>query len=116
MPENLKAMEKELKSLQEEKASAVKNQNFEQAATIRDKEKSLKTLLDEEKEKWKNISFHKVREITSEDIASVVSAWTGIPANQITKEEVKKILGVEEGKYHIQIKSFHNFRKTSYNC
>ena len=96
MPENLKAMEKELKSLQEEKASAVKNQNFEQAATIRDKEKSLKTLLDEEKEKWKNISFHKVREITSEDIASVVSAWTGIPANQITKEESERLLNLED--------------------
>lgn len=96
MPENLKAMEKELKSLQEEKASAVKNQNFEQAATIRDKEKSLKTLLDEEKEKWKNISFHKVREITSEDIATVVSAWTGIPANQITKEESERLLNLED--------------------
>ncbi|MCM1115904.1 MAG: ATP-dependent Clp protease ATP-binding subunit [Clostridium sp.] len=96
MPENLKAMEQELKSLQEEKASAVRDQNFELAAEIRDKEKSLKTLLDDEKDKWKNISSHQIKEITTEDIATVVSSWTGIPANQITKEESERLLKLEE--------------------
>jgi ATP-dependent Clp protease ATP-binding subunit ClpC len=95
-PDNLKEMEKELKSLEEEKASAIRAQDFEHAAVIRDKQKSLKTLLDEEKEKWKNISSHQVKQITTEDIASVVSSWTGIPANQITKEESEKLLNMEQ--------------------
>lgn len=95
VPDNLKEMEKEIKSIEEEKASAVRSQDFEQAATLRDKEKSLRTLLDEEKEKWKNLSSHQVREITKEDIASVVSSWTGIPITQITKEESEKLLNLE---------------------
>ncbi len=95
MPDNLKEMEKELKVLEEEKASAVRSQDFEQAAVIRDKENKLKTLLNEEKEKWKNLSSHQVKEITTEDIASVVSSWTGIPATQITKEESERLLNME---------------------
>lgn len=96
VPDNLKEMEKEIKSLEEEKASAVRSQNFEQAAKLRDKEKNLRTLLDEEREKWKNLSSHQVKEITKEDIASVVSSWTGIPATQITKEESEKLLNLEK--------------------
>jgi len=94
-PDNLKEMEKELKSLEEEKSSAVHAQDFEQAAKIRDKQKSLKTLYDEETEKWKNLSSHQVKEITTQDIASVVSSWTGIPATQITKEESERLLNME---------------------
>ena len=96
VPDNLKEMEKELKSLEEEKASAVRAQDFEQAAVIRDKENKLKTLLDEEKEKWKNLSSHQVKEITTDDIASVVSSWTGIPATQITEEESERLLNMEK--------------------
>ena len=96
VPDNLKEMEKELKSLEEEKASAVRAQSFEQAAEIRDREKSLKTLLDEEREKWKNLSAHQIKEISTEDIANVVSSWTGIPATQITKEESERLLNLEK--------------------
>lgn len=96
VPDNLKEMEKELKSLEEEKASAVRNQNYEQAAILRDKQNKLKTLLDEEKEKWRNLSSHEVKEITVEDIASVVSSWTGIPVNQLTKEESERLLNMEQ--------------------
>lgn len=95
-PPNLKEMENEIKRLQEEKASAVRSQDFESAAKIRDKEKSLQTLLDEEKEKWKNSSSHDIKEITTEDIASVVSSWSGIPVNQLTKEESEKLLNMEK--------------------
>ncbi|MDE5995388.1 MAG: AAA family ATPase, partial [Eubacterium sp.] len=95
-PPNLKEMEIEIKRLQEEKASAVRSQDFENAAKIRDKERELQTLLDEEKEKWKNSSSHGVKEITTEDIASVVSSWSGIPVNQLTKEESEKLLNMEQ--------------------
>ncbi len=95
-PDNIKAMEKEVKSLEEEKSSAVRSQDFEQAAKLRDKQTSLKKLLDEETEKWKNLSSHQVKEVSSEDIAEVVSSWTGIPATQITKEESEKLLHLED--------------------
>lgn len=95
-PPNLKEMENEIKRLEEEKNSAVRSQNFEQAAELRDKEKNLQKLHDEEKEKWKNSSSHDVKEVTSDDIAAIVSSWTGIPAQQITKEESERLLNLEK--------------------
>lgn len=95
-PQNLKEMEAEIKRLSQEKQSAVNYQNFEDAAKLRDKENELKDLLSQEKEKWKNSSSHEVPEVTPEDIATVVSNWTGIPVSQITKEESEKILNLEK--------------------
>lgn len=95
-PQNLKEMEAEIKRLSQEKQSAVNAQNFEEAAKLRDKEKELKDLLASEKDKWKNSSSHDVPEVTAEDIAEVVSNWTGIPVAQITKEESEKILNLEK--------------------
>lgn len=95
-PPNLKSMEQEIKRLEQEKASAVKSQDFENAAKIRDKEKDLQTLLDEEKEKWKNLSGKEIKEVSTEDIANVVSSWSGIPVTQLTKEESERLLNMEK--------------------
>ena len=95
-PPNLKSMEQEIKRLEQEKASAVKSQDFENAAKIRDKEKDLQTLLDEEKDKWKNLSGKEIKEVSTEDIANVVSAWSGIPVTQLTKEESERLLNMEK--------------------
>lgn len=96
VPPNLKSMEQEIKRLQQEKASAVKSQDFESAAKYRDKEKELQTLLDEEKEKWRNASGRELKEVTTEDIANVVSSWSGIPVTQLTKEESERLLNMEK--------------------
>ena len=96
IPDNLKSMEEEIKRLEQEKQSAVAAQDFESAATIRDKEKSLKDLLDGEKEKWKNASSHDVKAVSTEDIAAIVSGWTGIPVSQLTKEESERLLNMED--------------------
>lgn len=95
-PPNLKSMEQEIKRLEQEKASAVKSQDFEAAAKIRDKEKELQTLLDEEKEKWKNLSGKEIKEVSTEDIANVVSSWSGIPVTQLTKEESERLINMEK--------------------
>ena len=58
--------------------------------------KEAKDLLDQEKEKWKNTSSHDVKEVTPADIAAVVSGWTGIPVQQITKEESQRLLQLEK--------------------
>ncbi|MCC8015978.1 MAG: ATP-dependent Clp protease ATP-binding subunit, partial [Clostridiales bacterium] len=96
VPPNLKSMEQEIKRLKEEKAAAVSNQEFENAAKLRDKEKELQTLLDTEKEKWKNCSSRDIKEVTTDDIANVVSSWSGIPVTQLTKEESEKLLNMEK--------------------
>lgn len=95
-PPNLKEMELEIKRLKDEKASAVRSQDYENAAKIRDKENELQTLLDEEKEKWKNSSSHDVKQVEVEDIANIVSQWSGIPVTQLTKEESERLLNMEK--------------------
>lgn len=95
-PPNLKEMELEIKRLKDEKASAVRSQDYEAAAKIRDKENELQTLLDEEKEKWKNSSSHDVKQVEVEDIANIVSQWSGIPVTQLTKEESERLLNMEQ--------------------
>lgn len=96
LPQNLKDMEDEIKRLDAEMQDAVTNQEFENAATLRDKENELKKLLDEEKTKWKNSSSHEAKAVTSEEIAQVVSSWTGVPVAQLTKEESERLLNMEE--------------------
>ena len=87
---------KAVKEMQKRMEDCAENLQFEEAAKLRDKEKELKDLLDTEKDKWKNASSHDVPEVTAEDIAEVVSNWTGIPVAQITKEESEKILNLEK--------------------
>lgn len=96
LPQNLKDMEDEIKRLDAEMQDAVTNQEFENAATLRDKENELKKLLDEEKTKWKNSSSHEAKAVTSEEIAQVVSSWTGVPVAQLTKEESERLLNMED--------------------
>ncbi len=96
IPKNLKEMENEIKRLEQEKQSAIAEQDFEGAAGLRDKQRKLQELLDGEKDKWKNISSHEVKSLTTQDIASVVSSWTGIPVNQLTKEEGERLLNMEK--------------------
>jgi ATP-dependent Clp protease ATP-binding subunit ClpC len=96
LPQNLKDMEEEIKRLEQEKQAAITSQDFESAAKFRDKQNQLKELLAGEKDKWKNASSHDVKSVTSEEIAAVVSSWTGIPVSQLTKEESERLLNMEE--------------------
>lgn len=96
LPQNLKDMEEEIKRLNAEKQDAVNNQKFEEAAKIRDKANELQKLLDDERSKWRNSSNHDVKAVSSEEIAQVVSQWTGVPVNQLTKEESERLLNMEK--------------------
>lgn len=96
LPQNLKDMEEEIKRLNAEKQDAVNNQKFEEAAKIRDKANELNKLLDDERSKWRNSSNHDVKAVSSEEIAQVVSQWTGVPVNQLTKEESERLLNMEK--------------------
>ena len=94
-PPELKETEDEIAKLEIEKAEAVSNQDFERAAKVRDKQKSLKESLEAEKEKWKTQTESKVAVVTKEDIAKTVSDWSGVPAEELTKEESERLLNLE---------------------
>lgn len=90
LPQNLRDMEEEIKRLKGEKQSAISSQDYEQAAKLRDKENQLSNLLKEEKNKWQNSSNRDVKSVGEDEVAQVVSSWTGVPVSQLTKEESEK--------------------------
>ena len=95
-PDDLQDIENKIKSLEKEKAEAVNNQDFEHAAAIRDEEKKLRTVLEDKKKIWQEKNEHKNGEVTSEDIAEIVSSWTGVPVVQLTQEESQRLLKLED--------------------
>ncbi|MGE4484256.1 MAG: ATP-dependent Clp protease ATP-binding subunit [Oscillospiraceae bacterium] len=96
LPPSLKAMEYEVDSLASEKESAVQNQDFERAAAVRDKEKAKRAELEQLRRGWDDSRRTGSREVLPEDIAAVVSGWTGIPVTSITEDESKRLLRMEE--------------------
>ena len=96
VPPNLKELEKKLEKVRKEKDAAVQSQEFEKAASLRDSEQRLREELDQTKEKWKEKQGREDYEVTVEDIASVVSVWTGVPVSQLTKTETERLLNMED--------------------
>lgn len=94
-PVDLKEREEEIKKISEEKNEAIRAQQFEQAAALRDKEKHLKETLDEIRKKWTDKKEHISGVVNAEEIASVVSGWTGVPVSQLTEEESVRLLKME---------------------
>ncbi len=95
-PENLKKLEEQLEEIAKDKEEAVRTQKFEKAATLRDKERELKTKYEKEQNKWKNKNTKSVVNITEENIAEVISSWTGIPAKKITEDENERLKNLEK--------------------
>jgi len=95
-PPDVKEMEERLNRIRKEKESAVKVQQFEKAAQLRDKEKKLEAELVKVKEKWETGRRINKAEVTEEDIAEIVSSWTGIPVFSLKEEEAQKLLRMEE--------------------
>ncbi|MBR2708694.1 MAG: ATP-dependent Clp protease ATP-binding subunit, partial [Bacilli bacterium] len=95
-PESIKDIDKEIENLSREKEEAVRTQDFEKAAKIRDKEKDKKKELEEERKKWQNKNSKKILTLKYENIADVVSAWTGIPVSKVSEGESEKLKHLEE--------------------
>ncbi|MFQ9951891.1 MAG: ATP-dependent Clp protease ATP-binding subunit, partial [Clostridium sp.] len=95
-PEDLQELEKQLKELEQEKAAAVNEQDFEHAAKVRDEEKEVKQHLEEQKQLWEEKNAKVSGEVTPDDIAHVVSSWTGVPVVQLTEEESERLLKMED--------------------
>lgn len=95
-PEYVRELENKLKEICAQKHNAIEKQDFEKAAALRDKEKETTTLLRMKTQQWKDSAKQEIKTVTAENVADVVSAWTGVPVSQLTEEESQKLLKLEE--------------------
>ncbi|GAB6099816.1 ATP-dependent protease ATP-binding subunit ClpC [Halanaerocella petrolearia] len=95
-PNELKDLNKELEQVEQEKEAAIEAQEFEEAASLRDKEEQLKEKLEETKTEWKNEKGMNETTVSRESIANIVSDWTGIPVTKLAQEESERLLNLED--------------------
>ncbi|MBO5428830.1 MAG: ATP-dependent Clp protease ATP-binding subunit, partial [Peptococcaceae bacterium] len=95
-PPDIKALEEELERLSKEKEAAVISQEYEKAAMYRDREKETQAELNRLTEEWKNGATAKAKVVTGEDIAQIVSKWTGVPVTKLQAEDTERLLHMEE--------------------
>lgn len=96
LPPEMKRLQQEVEAITKEKEEAVRAQEFEKAAELRDRLNELKKRLDETKREWEAKHGKEEGVITDEDIAIVLSKWTGIPVYKLVEKETKKLLRMEE--------------------
>ena len=95
-PPDVKELEAEIEEIKKKKETAIKEQDFEGAAAMRDEEKQAKDRLDARMSEWKAASEDQSVVIDDEDIMQVVAKWTGIPLKRMEKDEIKKLLEMED--------------------
>ena len=95
-PDSLKKLQEEIEKVENEKEEAVRIQKFEKAASLRDKQKELKEKYEKEQKKWQNKNDKTITNITEENVAEVISSWTGIPAKKITEDENARLKNLEK--------------------
>tara|TARA_B110000003_G_scaffold228985_1_gene230669 strand:- start:5913 stop:8492 length:2580 start_codon:yes stop_codon:yes gene_type:complete len=95
-PIGLKELEVRIAEINDEKVSAINDQDFEKAAALRDEEKTTRKELDDKIEGWRGESEEKIVDINEDDIMSVVSKWTGVPLQRMEQKEAAKLLRMEE--------------------
>ncbi len=95
-PAELREMEERLSQIGREKEEAVRGQDFEKAATLRDEENRVAEELKSLKSVWEQETQNAARKVTEEEIAEVVAKWTGIPTRRLQEEEGERLLRLEE--------------------
>ncbi|MEI7473164.1 MAG: ATP-dependent Clp protease ATP-binding subunit [bacterium] len=96
LPPEGKEVEKELKKVIKEKEQAIRNQEFEKASQLRDTEAELREKIREISQQWKTEQEANKAKVTEEDIAHIVSSWTGIPVTKLTEGESERLLRLED--------------------
>jgi len=96
LPNELKDAQKELERVVGEMEAATEAQQYELASTLRQEERQQQDKLQQAKADWLLAQVQKWPEVTDEDIAEVVSMWTGIPVRRLAEEETQKLLRMEE--------------------
>ena len=95
-PPDMEAQEKHLEELDRETQKAVMEENFEKAADLRDQKKNLQKEMDELRAEWEKRRKEKVETVTEEEVAQIVSLWTGIPVTRMTEDEAERLIHMEE--------------------
>ncbi len=96
LPQEIRTAVEKVDRVRREKDESIKSQDFERAAQLRDKERVLRQKLEELESSWKKEKGHDFSTVTAEDIADIVSSWTGIPVTRLVEEETQKLLRMEE--------------------
>jgi len=95
-PPDVKEIEKEIERIRLEKEAAIKAQDFEKAASLRDKEKQTKEKLDSILQKWRQEREEKEVVVTADDMMHIISKVTGVPLQRMEQAETEKLLKMEE--------------------
>jgi len=95
-PDDIKTLEKSVEDIRREKEAAVASQEFEKAADLRDEEKKLLEQVSEWRKTWNESVKKFTPDVRSEDIAAIVSEWTGVPVTQLTEKESMRLLRMED--------------------
>ncbi len=95
-PDDLRAMQKEIRELQIQKEEAIAGQDYETAASFRDREKKLKEKYVSEEMAWRDKLGQTIPDVNEEHIAEIVSSWTGVPVSRLVEEETSRLLRMEE--------------------
>ncbi len=93
---DLKSLEEKISTLHREKAEAIAAQDFEKAAQLRDIEQNYQEQVEIERENWRRHRSQNRGQVTGDDIAAVVSGWTGIPVTRLTESESQRLLKLED--------------------
>jgi ATP-dependent Clp protease ATP-binding subunit ClpC len=100
VPKHILELEGKIEDVKQEKNQVVKNQNFEEAARLRDLEKKLQNDLESAKEEWEDTASERIVDVNEEEVAQVVGMMTGIPVSKIAEGESEKLLKMAETLQH----------------
>lgn len=95
-PPNVKDIEAEIEKIRIEKEAAIKAQDFEKAASLRDSEKQAKDRLEAILSEWRAVKEEKEVVVSEDEIMHVVSKWTGVPLSRMEQQETQKLLAMEQ--------------------
>lgn len=95
LPEEIQEIDDDLRKLRAAKESAIANQDFERAASVRDEEEKLQKKRGEAQKDWEEKSAKVMNEVSVEDVADIVSMTTGVPVSNLTEAETEKLLRME---------------------
>ena len=94
-PPSVRQLETRLEEVRKEKEAAISGQEFEKAARLRDEEQTLREELDQTKNDWQQRQVASQYDVGVDDIAHIVSSWTGIPVKRLKTEESERLLNLE---------------------
>ncbi|NUQ82598.1 MAG: ATP-dependent Clp protease ATP-binding subunit [Bacteroidetes bacterium] len=96
VPKHILELETKIEEVKQQKTQVVRNQNFEEAARLRDREKKLTEELETEKAKWESEQAEKFYTVSEQNVAEVVSMMTSIPVHKIAQGETEKLIKMQD--------------------